>query len=97
MREYLDTKKITALHRVDTRDMLADGLTKGTISRDCLLLALKDGEWRVKHTEQLHSFSSREKPHKDGANTANYAGANTADTVSLGARKLGAGTVRMRT
>ena len=70
VRDYLDTKKITALHRVDTRDMLADGLTKGTISRDCLLLALKDGEWRVKHTEQLHSFSSGEKPHKDGANTA---------------------------
>ena len=66
VRDYLDTKKITALHRIDTRDMLADGLTKGTISRDSLLEALVKGQWRVKHTEQLHSFTAEEKTGKEG-------------------------------
>ncbi len=71
---------------LDTRDMLADGLTKGTISRDSLLVALLKGEWRMQHREQLHSFSSEEKIGKRGDHThsphrrRNLNGAGTATT-----------------
>ena len=65
VRDYLDTKKITALHRVDTRDMLADALTKGTISRNDLLVALKEGVWRIKHLDQLHSFTATDKTNEE--------------------------------
>ena len=34
MRELLDTKVLEALVWLDTRDMVADGLTKGSVDRD---------------------------------------------------------------
>ena len=40
VRELLDTKVLTALHWIDTRDMLADGLTKGSVERDALADAM---------------------------------------------------------
>jgi hypothetical protein len=40
VRELLDTKVLTALHWIDTRDMLADGLTKGSVERDALAAAM---------------------------------------------------------
>ena len=43
------TRKIRQLYWIDTRDMLADGLNKGAISRKPLLQALKEGVWRVVH------------------------------------------------
>ena len=61
VRDYLDTRKITALHRVDTRDMLADALTKGTVTRHDLLVALWEGRWKLKHLDQHHHFSANEK------------------------------------
>jgi len=36
VRELLDTKVLTALMWVDTRDMLSDGLTKGSVDRQAL-------------------------------------------------------------
>ena len=44
VRELLDTKVLTALHWIDTRDMLADGLTKGSVERDALADAM--GGWQ---------------------------------------------------
>ena len=41
-REFLDRKVLEALSWTDTRDMIADGLTKGAVSRDLLEL-LADG------------------------------------------------------
>ena len=61
VRDYLDTRKITALHRVDTRDMLADALTKGTVTRNDLLVALREGRWKIKHADQHHRFSSNDR------------------------------------
>ena len=58
LRDRLDAGGISSIHRCDTRDMLADALTKGTISRSELLRAFATGEWTMKVKEQLHSWSS---------------------------------------
>ncbi len=42
------------VHRVDTRDMLADALTKGSVSRSEILKALQTGKWLIRHPEQHH-------------------------------------------
>ena len=49
MREHMSSKRIRNLVWIDTRDMLADGLNKGAISRKPLFLALAQGIWTVKH------------------------------------------------
>ena len=42
------------VHRVDTRDMLADALTKGSVSRREILQALQTGVWILQHLDQHH-------------------------------------------
>ena len=49
MREHMSTGRIRVLHWIDTRDMLADGLNKGAISRKAILRALIHGTWRTEH------------------------------------------------
>ena len=49
MREHMSTTRIKKLWWIDTRDMLADGLNKGAVSRKALLLALTKGLWHVEH------------------------------------------------
>ena len=56
LREHLDASRTAKIHRIDTRDMLADALTKGSISRPATLEALAKCEWRLIHREQLHSW-----------------------------------------
>ena len=48
LRELLDNNVLYAMIWQDTRDMLADGLTKGAIERDALHLAM-NGLVEVKH------------------------------------------------
>ena len=50
IRELLDNQVLKALIWNDTRDMLADGLNKGAVSRKALLKALLQGEWKVEHS-----------------------------------------------
>ena len=40
LRELLDKGVINALYWVDTRDMVADGMTKGSVARDAILRAM---------------------------------------------------------
>ena len=49
MREHMSTNRIRRLWWIDTRDMFADGLNKGAISRKALLTALTQGVWKVVH------------------------------------------------
>ena len=49
MREHMSYRRIRRLRWIDTRDMLADGLNKGAISRRALLTALTKGTWLVEH------------------------------------------------
>ena len=49
MREHMSTKRIKTFWWIDTRDMLADGLNKGAVSRKASLLALTKGLWHLEH------------------------------------------------
>ena len=49
MREHMACHRIRTLFWIDTRDMLADGLNKGAVSRKALMQALVDGTWQVVH------------------------------------------------
>ena len=49
MCEHMSYRRIRRLWWIDTRDMLADGLNKGAISRRALLIALTKGTWFVEH------------------------------------------------
>ena len=53
LREMLE-KQITSLAWLDTRDMVADGLNKGTIDREALRQAAQ-GIWRVTHQPKMIS------------------------------------------
>ena len=47
IREKLEAGSIRRLWWLDTRDMLADGLTKGGVRRDALVAACEGGAWKV--------------------------------------------------
>ena len=54
LREYLDYGVLSSIVWIDTRDMSADGLTKGAVSRDALQ-ELMTGEMKFRHTlEEWH-------------------------------------------
>ena len=52
LRELLDQRVLSALAWLDTRDMIADGLTKGAVSREGLL-ALMDGTTKILHAPKI--------------------------------------------
>ena len=52
MREHMACQRIRQLWWIDTRDMSADGLNKGALSRRALLRALTKGEWTVIHPSE---------------------------------------------
>ena len=54
VRELLDTKVLTALMWIDTRDMLSDGLTKGSVDRQALQDAM-DGYHKFLHEFKVWS------------------------------------------
>ena len=45
VRELLDLKRLQALHWIDTRDMLGDGLSKGSVQRDAIIKLLSQCQW----------------------------------------------------
>jgi hypothetical protein len=49
LREGLESGRIRRLNWIDTRDMVADGLTKGSCSRAGLLAIAELSEWILKH------------------------------------------------
>ena len=49
LRQMLDVGQIKHLVWCDTRDMLADALNKGSVSRAPLNTALQTGRWHIKH------------------------------------------------
>ena len=55
LREHLDAGRIRSIHWKDTRDMLCDGLTKGSISRKALLLSFATGKWLLLHPSKTWS------------------------------------------
>ena len=49
LRELLALRIISRLLWLDTRDMLADGLNKGIVSRDALRRMCTSGRWDISH------------------------------------------------
>ena len=47
MREYLEAGWVDRLYWFDTLAMLADGLTKGAVDREAVVLVCEQGVWRV--------------------------------------------------
>ena len=52
LRELLDNGVLSAFAWCDTRDMIADGLTKGKVDRGALL-AIMDGAWNLVHDMKI--------------------------------------------
>ena len=46
MREALVEGRLTTLYWCDTRDMAADGLTKGSVERDPIVLPYSKNQWK---------------------------------------------------
>ena len=61
IRELLDTKVLEAMVWLDTRDMVADGLTKGSVDRDALH-ACMNGIWLLQHSAQSWSTNKKRLP-----------------------------------
>ena len=47
VREMLQLGVCKCLRWVDTRDMAADGMTKGSIDREALIMACQQGLWKI--------------------------------------------------
>ena len=60
LREHLDAGRIRRVFWIDTRDMICDGLTKGSISRKALVLSFSSGQWRLAH--EFKSWQSHLAP-----------------------------------
>ena len=54
LRELLVTGVVSSYNWVDTRDMIADGLTKGRLDRTALVDVMQ-GCWRLGHATERHS------------------------------------------
>ena len=54
LRELLATGKLQRMIWCDTRCMLADGLNKGTVDREPLQTAVRDGVWKIDHAVRVH-------------------------------------------
>ena len=61
LREGLKTGRISAIWWVDTRDMIADGLNKGIISRDALLHTAHTGNWSLLQKAEKTTFADAYK------------------------------------
>ena len=57
VRNRMEIGVIRRLHWVDTRDMLADGLTKGGIDRELLHNVSNNSSFVIKHEALTHSKS----------------------------------------
>ena len=47
MREHLEAGHLSRLWWFDTRAMLPDGLTKGSVDREALVSVCEQGVWRI--------------------------------------------------
>ena len=54
MREFLESGHVDRLYWFDTDDMLPDGLTKGSIDREALILCCLQGIWSIRHEQPIH-------------------------------------------
>ena len=63
LRECIDSGLVSSWRWCDTRDMLADGMTKGSVDRDVLHKAM-NGHWHMKHP--VLTFQGERKKQEEG-------------------------------
>ena len=51
-------KGVKRLLWIDTRDMVSDGLNKGTVDRTAIRILSELGIWKVQHEPKIHTFAS---------------------------------------
>ena len=61
LRELLEKHAIQAISWISTNDMVADGLTKGLISRKALLKLCNEGTWQILEESATHSYGPRKE------------------------------------
>ena len=61
LRQHLLDGRIHRLTWIDTRDMLADALTNGKVSREALLYSLWHAELSITHSDEVQHFPT-ERP-----------------------------------
>ena len=62
LKEMLRDRQIHRLHWVDTRRMLADGLSKGSIDRATLKRAMTDGSWSIDYPMKTREAKDAQSP-----------------------------------
>ena len=84
LREKLESGLIHAYNWVDTRDMVADGLTKGSIDRGALS-AIMDGRYDLEHAvhEYQEPSSSRAPAASSNAAAASSSAAAAASSLAF--------------
>ena len=61
LRELLDTKVLEALIWIDTRDMIADGMTKGAVDREAIHQCMR-GVWQLQHAARVWIANKKAVP-----------------------------------
>ena len=57
LRDHLEAGQLTQLTWIDTRDMVADALNKGSIDRTALRRFFEQGQWAVSHEVKTWKFA----------------------------------------
>eukprot|EP00435_Cladocopium_sp_Y103_P067560 s366_g30.t1 len=66
LRELLQTGKLQRVIWCDTRCMQADGLNKGTVEREPLQTAVRDGLWKIGHAVRISPSQMPDAKHNQG-------------------------------
>ena len=59
LQELTRTRALDAAFWIDTRDMIADGMTKGTVPRSIIRVAQESGQWRLEHDWRRYPADER--------------------------------------
>ena len=59
LREHLDRRQLARISWIDTRDMVADALNKGSIDRTALRAFFEDSVWHLLHDVKTWQFGDR--------------------------------------
>ena len=65
LREYLDDGSVDRLYWFDTRAMLADGMTKGSVDREALIRVGERGEWHIEGDQPVKAGKESRASHSD--------------------------------
>ena len=83
LKQHLEDGRVDKLLWIDTRDMLADALTKGKVGREAILLALRTARWKLEYGEKVQYFP-RTRPRALPAHWASSVGSGPTNKMGSG-------------